>query len=439
MTERAVFDRLSDDLRIRTGDILWNSTGTGTIGRAVVYDGSLGLATCDSHITIVRVRDLLPSYACYFIETIRVQHLVTDGNVGSTNQLELPRAFVQGLLIPAPPLAEQKRIVARIDDLFAEIAAGEAALVAAREGLGTFRRALLKAAVTGELTREWRAKNKPKETGHDLLARIRAERAAKAPTRGRRATSPAPLDPSTLPDLPEGWAWARLSDVVEVATGATPARKESAYWVGGDIAWFTSASTNSRYADAAEEFITMRAVSETNCKVFPPGTLLVAMYGEGKTRGQITELRIPGACNQACAALVFDVESTKVRPWIIYWFSSFYLKLRSMASGGVQPNLNLEIIKSLVVPLPPVDEMRVTMKRIEETFSANAALLENFGVRLGTVAALRQSILKAAFEGRLVDQDPNDEPAAVLLARHASRVSPAPAKRRGRRAKNGIS
>ncbi len=178
LTSREAFDRLSPELRLRAGDLLWNSTGTGTIGRAVVYDGSLKELTADSHVTIVRPVQIEPKFLGYFVETGRVQHLVEEGHVGSTNQRELPRAFVEELAFPLAPLPEQRRIVERIDALFAEIADGEAALETARKGLETFRRALLKAAVTGDLTRDWRETQKPAETGHDLLARIRAERAA---------------------------------------------------------------------------------------------------------------------------------------------------------------------------------------------------------------------------------------------------------------------
>lgn len=84
-TSQAAFERLPPFLYLHAGDVLWNSTGTGTIGRAVVYDGHLPKATVDSHITIVRPRSIDPHYVCSYIETWRVQHLVTDEHVGSTN------------------------------------------------------------------------------------------------------------------------------------------------------------------------------------------------------------------------------------------------------------------------------------------------------------------------------------------------------------------
>ena len=116
-----------------------------------------------------------------------------------------------------PPTAEQRRIVARIDELFAEIDEGEAALERARQGLDTWRRALLKAAVTGELTRDWREANRPAETGADLLARIRAEREANGCHRSRRA--PSRQRNRSITSVParncrSGWVWARLEEIV---------------------------------------------------------------------------------------------------------------------------------------------------------------------------------------------------------------------------------
>jgi type I restriction enzyme S subunit len=219
-TARETFERLTPELRVKAGDLLWNSTGTGTIGRALIYDGSIPELTFDSHVTLVRPASILPAYLGYLVETTRVQRLVTDGHVGSTNQQELPRSFVENLLVP---LAEQRRIVARVDALFAEISEGEAALAATRNGLDTFRRALLKAAVTGQLTKDWRASNPISETGHDLLGRIAKHRASKAApkARARRAADARLLDTSILPQLPSGWAWATTRELADVIGGLT--------------------------------------------------------------------------------------------------------------------------------------------------------------------------------------------------------------------------
>ena len=232
-TAREAFDCLAEQLKLLRGDILWNSTGTGTIGRALVYDGSLPEVTVDSHVTIVRTNEIDPHFICYLIETMRVQHLVVDGNVGSTNQLELPRAFVQNLNVPIPPLAEQRRIVARIDELFTDIADGEIALTRARGDLNTWRRALLKSAVTGELTREWREHRQPNERGEDVVERLRkaiAQAFGVTGRRGRRMTveDQIEVDVANLPDLPPGWCWSRIGEISHVSGGLTknPARRQ---------------------------------------------------------------------------------------------------------------------------------------------------------------------------------------------------------------------
>ena len=142
---------------------------------------------------------------------------------GSAGQLRVPVDWLRQADFPLAPLAEQCRIVTRIDELFAEIAEGEAALATARKGLDTFRRALLNAAVTGELTKDWRGVNPVAETGDNLLARIGKARAERAPTngRGRRNADESTLDATALPVLPGTWAWGMVKDIGAVQLGAS--------------------------------------------------------------------------------------------------------------------------------------------------------------------------------------------------------------------------
>ena len=166
-----------------------------------------------------------------------------------------------------------------------------------------------------------------------------------------------------------------------------------------------------------DEFITEAAIQDTNAKIFPAGTILVAMYGEGKTRGKATELGIAAATNQACAALLRPDNDTKLRSYVKYWFEYNYLRLRKQAAGGVQPNLNLAMIKRLKFPLPPHDEVAKIVDLLASDLDIVDTTRQEFDEMRRSVSALRQSVLKAAFEGRLVAQDPRDEPAEQLLAR----------------------
>jgi type I restriction enzyme S subunit len=391
-----------------------------------------GAGACSGELLVLEPTAAVDSrYLQYFLHSRRFVGLVSATTSGDRPRVRFET--ITGFAIPLAPLPEQRRIAARVDALFAEVAAGEATLAAARKGLETFRRALLKAAVSGELTKDWREVNSPSETGHDVLARVIKLRAAKTSVhgRGRRSAKVDPLENDSLPELPDSWAWATVAQIVTVRTGSTPSRGEQSYWNSGSIPWFTSAATNAPFARTANEKITELALLETSCKIYPPGTLLVAMYGEGKTRGQITELAIPGACNQACAALLFSAETECFREWIKRWFESFYFQLRAQAAGGVQPNLNLDTVKSLTIPIPPPAEAAEILRRVADALAAVADTQALLDAEAADAARLRQSILKAAFAGRLSVQDPADEPAHAMLARLRQRGGLAPRRRGG--------
>jgi type I restriction enzyme, S subunit len=175
---------------------------------------------------LIPAEGISPRYVAHYLRGIQRQVLDRCSKDGTTVQ-SIEVSALERIRVPIAPAAQQPRIVARIDELFAEIAEGEAALERARQGLDTWRRALLKAAVTGELTRDWREANRPTETGADLLARIRAEHGSSGQKilRRRKSAEAVPLDIAALLLLPEGWVWARLSDLGEVIGGVTVDKK----------------------------------------------------------------------------------------------------------------------------------------------------------------------------------------------------------------------
>ena len=123
-------------------------------------------------------------------------------------------------------------------------------------------------------------------------------------------------------------------------------RSNSAFFASQGTPWITSAATSQSVVLSAEEFVTDAAIAVHRLKIFPAGTLLVAMYGEGKTRGQVTELGLDATINQACAAIVVD-ESLARRSFIKLALQANYFEMRELAEGGNQPNLNLSKIKKL--------------------------------------------------------------------------------------------
>ena len=255
-----------------------------------------------------------------------------------------------------------------------------------------------------------------------LLERIRAEKERliaegkiKRPKKSKASSAASHYQNFEPPfPIPDSWEWVRLEDIAKIGTGATPSKSNREYY-GGNINWVSSSVTSFPYVDEPTDLITELALKETNCEIYPTGTLLMAMYGEGKTRGQLTELRIEAASNQACAAIIPYISETKnfVR---LYLLANYY-QLRRLAEGGNQPNLNLGKISSLFIPLPPIQEQRRVVEQYGfilesiELLEASKALLEE------RINMAKSKILDLAMQGKLVPQNPADESASDMLRR----------------------
>ena len=143
-----------------------------------------------------------------------------------------------------------------------------------------------------------------------------------------------------------------LKNITEVISGGTPNRNIAAYWENGTIPWVKTTELKNDLIIKTEEFITQEGVDNSSAKLVPPGTILIAMYGQGKTRGMTGRLEIEACTNQACACILPSNEISQVYLWKFFIFS--YDHLRSMAKGGNQPNLNGDIIKNYPILYPPL-------------------------------------------------------------------------------------
>ena len=343
--------------------------------------------------------------------------------------------------MPILPFHEQRRIVAKIEELFSQLDAGIEELKKAKAQLKRYRQSVLKAAFEGKLTEEWRRQRANRqqpgansqellETAKELLERIKAERKKAL---GPKYKDPPPLDTSKLPELPEGWVWVSLELLADISSGTTPSRGNPAYWLRGKIPWIMSAAVNEPYVDVASEYVTGLALAETSLRVYPSGTLILAMYGEGRTRGKVSELRLDATINQALAALVMKGEAAVAQPYVKLFVLQSYDEIRRPSSGGVQPNLTVGLVKRITAPLPPIVEQRQIVAEAEQRLSIVDAEEKASEAALKQAARVRQSILKRAFEGRLVPQDPSDEPADRLLERiRAEKAKHAAGQPRGR-------
>ncbi len=158
--------------------------------------------------------------------------------------------------------------------------------------------------------------------------------------------------------LPNGWKKVKLGDVAKVTSGGTPLRTHSEYW-NGYIPWVKTAQIQNGHIskDQVDEYITELGVKESSAKIVPKGTLLMAMYGQGKTRGQVAILDIDATINQACAAFHLK-EDEVLTQYLFQYFLFNYENIRNMSNDGGQKNLSAEIIKKIPLDLPPIEEQK---------------------------------------------------------------------------------
>ena len=258
---------------------------------------------------------------------------------------------------------------------------------------------------------------KPHETGHALVERIRIERKRYGSNgrRRRRAVEESEKIDDEFPQLPDAWANASFGELFDLYTGSTPSRANKEYW-NGDIPWVSSGEVAfCRINDTAEK-ITVAGLNASSTRVHPVGTVLLAMIGEGKTRGQCAILDAKACNNQNAAAI--HVSETPILPEFVFDFLQYrYEKTRRDRQGGNQPALNLRKVANIQMPVPPISEMHEIVDEVRELLSLIDDVATTVGQAHDDALKLRQSILKAAFEGHLVEQNPRDEPADRLLAR----------------------
>ena len=201
--------------------------------------------------------------------------------------------------------------------------------------------------------------------------------------------------------VPESWATKPLHTHHSVGSGGTPSRSRPDYWLGGTIPWVKTAEVAYCVIERTEEHITPEALAESAAKVLPAGTLLMAMYGQGVTRGKVALLGIDAACNQACAAIA--PKDTTVNTRFLYHFLAWrYDAIRSLAHGGQQQNLNLEIVRDLPIAFPTGTEQQHDIVAILDAIDRKIALHQR---KRAVLEELFKSLLHKLMTGEIAVAD----------------------------------
>ena len=377
------------------------------------------------------------NYVAYAINSPRIRNRINEQLSGTTRK-RITGKKLKKTLFPLPPLEEQERIVDKIDELFSSIEAGERAIAQARAGVARYRKAILKAAVTGELTADWRIENPPKESAKDLLARILTARfeawekseLAKLDAKGKarpetekqwekfRARYKAPNEPKTddSTELPEGWLWVKLEQICDRITDGThqaPKKSET----GIPFVVIGNVSAGRIDWDGVKKFVSPAEFAIHTKHIQPKsGDVLytaVGSYGmavhvrddrDFLIQRHIAHLRPSKAMNSNF------VEQLMNSPFI-------KSQADQKARGVAQKTVTLGCLSSFDAALPPLAEQAEIVSRVEQALSKADAVEATLDAQSRATKALKQAVLKTAFEGKLVPQNPKDEPASELLKR----------------------
>lgn len=194
-------------------------------------------------------------------------------------------------------------------------------------------------------------------------------------------------------EIPVDWAWAALGKVSTIKSGGTPSRKNPKFW-GGNIPWVKTGEIGNRWITSTSEMISEQGLAGCASDLFPSGTILMAMYGQGKTRGQVVRLAITAAINQACAAII--ATPTQVDSNFLYFdLESRYDEIRNLSNTGSQENLNAQVIRSLPIPLPPLDEQR----RIADILSSWDRAIEELEFLIFAKERRKQALMQQLLTG----------------------------------------
>jgi type I restriction enzyme, S subunit len=269
---------------------------------------------------------------------------------------ELVTAMFEALVASESPHA--------LAENWARVAAHFDLLLDRPEAVDALEQTILQLAMRGLLV----SQDATDEPASALLQEIQAEKKCLiAEGKAKRIESQAPVSDEEKPyELPLGWEWHSLDGIAVVGTGTTPSRDIREYYSPPTINWVTSGETGKPFIESTAQHVSELALRETSLKVYPVHTLIIAMYGQGKTRGQISELLVSAATNQACAGVVLINGQAHHRKYVKLFFEKIYDEIREQAAGGAQPNLNVGKVKSTLIPIAPLSEQARIVARVEE-------------------------------------------------------------------------
>ena len=380
-----------------------------------------------------------------WIEQFLLQHetrrLAQRSMTGGVGQMRVPGEFLNSVQIPVAPSNEQDRIVSTLGELFSDLDAGAVALEEARDKLRLYRASVLKAAVEGALTADWRTRHPQVEPASELLKRILVERRrrweqdqlrqfeekGRVPPKNWKAKYKEPVarDTTRLPDLPDGWCWVSWGQIGFSQNGrAFPSKhyqgsgtkllRPGNLHMDGQVRW---TEKNTRYMPD-------RYLETASALVVGSGELVINLTAQSLKDDFLGRVCITSRdefclLNQRLARLTPIVVPPRFMLWV-FKSAVFRQFVSELNTGSLIQHMFTRQLDEFLFPLPPLPEQEAIAEIVDDRLSVIERLEADIDGKLKKARGLRQAILRHAFTGKLVPQDPNDEPASELLKRVAA-------------------
>jgi type I restriction enzyme S subunit len=346
----------------------------------------------------------------------RLKFMQTVSGVGGSLLRARPK-FVAQIDIPIAPLAEQQRIVAKLDSLFARTRQAREELENIPALIEHYKEAILATAFRGELTADWRKERQDIETAEELVDRTPEP---SQPRGGREATDSVIEGRAALsvngPDraAPDGWAWVPLLRIARQETGHTPSRKHPEYW-DGDIPWIGIVDAGDHHGSVimdTYQHVTQAGLENSSARLLPKDTICLSRTA---SVGYVVRMGREMATSQDF--VTWTCSEALDPDFLMYALMAEGNDIRRFGKGTTHTTIYFPEVRAMHICLAPLEEQREIVKRVREALAWVESVASESNDATELLPSLENSLLSKAFRGELVPQDPNDEPASVLLER----------------------
>ena len=358
--------------QLKKDDILFARTG-GTVGKSYIVNDIPEAAVYAGYLIRTRYsKNINAQFMKFFMESNLYWEQLRDGCI-ATAQPNCNGKTLGNMFIPLPPLEEQQRIVAKIEEVFAEIDAIEKNKELLKTHIKQTRQKILDLAIHGKLVPQ----DENDEPASILLEKILQEKAQsdnkKSPKKKKTdditTSDNRPYEKITVEnepfEIPSSWKWVNLGCIGKWQSGTTPSKANPAYYKGGTIPWLNTGDLNDGIISEIPKKVTEKALIETSLRLNNAGAVCIAMYGA--TIGKLGVLAIPATTNQACC-VCDDLEIFVDKMWLFYFLKHHKKEFIEAGFGGAQPNISKDKIVSTRFPLPPIAEQKRIVDKVEELF-----------------------------------------------------------------------